>query len=63
MRSEFGVALMTRKPFTAALEFDGDDVAFAVVMSTPRLFINVHPDDRHIVDLHVSDLRCAPARA
>ena len=36
---KFGVALMTREPIAAAFEFDGDDVAFAVVMRAARFLI------------------------
>jgi hypothetical protein len=37
----FGVALETRKPLPAALEFDGNNVNVAVIMSASRLRINI----------------------
>lgn len=47
---QFGVACMTRKPFPAAFELDGDDVAFVVIMSASRFIINVHADDVYVVN-------------
>ena len=59
---QLSVTLMTRKPLTAALELDRDDVAFAVVVRAPRLFIHVETDDVDAVNLHVRQLRHALAR-
>ena len=42
---KFGVAFMTGKPIAAAFELDRDDIAFAAVMSAPRLLIDVHADN------------------
>jgi hypothetical protein len=36
----FSVAFVTRKPFAAAFEFDGDNVFFAFVMSASGLRVN-----------------------
>ncbi len=37
----FGVTFVTRKPFRAAFEFDGDNINFAFVMSAARFAVNV----------------------
>lgn len=47
---EFGVAFVTWKITSAAFEFDGDDVEFALVMSAPRLRVNVNADNRFTVN-------------
>jgi hypothetical protein len=36
----FGVTFVTREPFLAAIEFDGDDVNFAVVMGASSFRVN-----------------------
>ena len=53
MAGKFGVALMTRKPFSAALELDRDDVAVVVIMSASRLIINVRAGDARSMDDHI----------
>ncbi len=40
----FGVAPETRKPFTAAFEFDGDNINLAAIMDASRLRVNVRAD-------------------
>lgn len=46
----FGVAFVTRKPFAAAFEFDGDDVNFAFVVSAARLKVNIYPKNLFAVN-------------
>ena len=53
MAGKFGVALMTRKPFSAALELDRDDVAVVVIVRAARLIINVHTADGYAINNHV----------
>jgi hypothetical protein len=49
---EFGVAFMTRKPFSAALESDRDDIPFTVIMSASRFFIYIQTDDACAMNNH-----------
>lgn len=51
MAGKFGVAQMTGEPFSAAFEFDRDDISFSVVMSAPRFLIHVHADDTYSMNL------------
>jgi hypothetical protein len=50
MSSELGMAFMAREPFSAASEFDGDDIGFAVIMRAPRFAINVDTVDLDAVN-------------
>ena len=50
---EFGVALMTRKPISAAPELDRDDIAFFVVMRAPRFLIYLQTGDACPMNDHV----------
>jgi len=43
--SQLSVTLMTRKPLTAALELDRDDVALAMIMGASRLRIDIYSQD------------------
>lgn len=44
------MALMTAIPIAAATEFDGDDVAFAMVMRAARFMIDIDAADRDAMD-------------
>jgi hypothetical protein len=48
---KFGVARMTRKPFSTAFELDRDNIAFAVIMSAAGLIINTYADNGHPVNI------------
>ena len=51
MTRALGVAFVTRKPFSAALEFNRDDVVFAVVVGAAGLVIEVYADDFDAVNV------------
>ena len=51
MADEFGVALVTRIPFTAAPKFDRDDVVFAVVVRATGVIVQCDAVDFNAVDL------------
>ena len=57
MAGKFGVALMTRKPFSAALELDRDDVAVVVIVHAPRFLIHIRASDARSMDDHVHAAR------
>jgi hypothetical protein len=48
--SKVSVTLVTRKPIAAAFEFDRDDIALAMIMSAPRLRIDIDADNLDPVD-------------
>ena len=39
------MALVTREPFIAAIELNGDDVRLAVVMGAARLQVDINPEN------------------
>jgi len=45
MACQFGMTLVTRKPFSATSELDGNDIALVMVMSAARFRIDVDADD------------------
>ena len=50
MACQFVMALVTRKPFSATSEFNGNDIALIMVMSATRFRINVDADDLDAVN-------------
>ena len=50
MPGQLGVALITRKPLSAAFELDCDDVEVAPVMCAPGSGIDVNADDIDSMD-------------
>lgn len=50
MPGEHIVTLMTRKPFPAALELNRNNIALAMIMSAPRLRIDIDADNLDPVD-------------
>ena len=53
MSRKFGVAFMTRKPFSAALELDRDDIALPVIMSASRFLIHLQTGDAGAMNNHI----------
>jgi len=51
MSGKHGVTFMTRKPFTAAFELNGYDIALVVIMSAACLRIDIHTEDGSAADL------------
>ncbi len=62
MPGYFGMALVTRKPNTAALEPDRNDIAFAVIVSAASLVIHIDADHVDAANLHFRTLHAACAR-
>src|SRR5215469_10888180 len=50
MAGQVGMTLVTRKPFSAASELNGNDIALVAVMSAARFRINVDADDLDTVN-------------
>lgn len=54
MISDRRMTLKTRKPTPAAFESDGDDIEFAIPMSTASLGVNIDPVNYLTVDIRLA---------